>query len=513
MQKQLIQQFLKQHGPQRSSKIVQHLVSNKNITKEAARKAVSRAAKDINKTSLPLPKREDFLSLEIHKETELYYNNLVDALRETNSIYGIAYDGIVARGGSIKEEDFPVISGSADNTKNKLPNYYILQGLVDLQLVHYIGFDDGSKIYHTRCHKEEVYGRRTSEEFLLNTLANWLKINGFASYNKISFRPSMENRKVGPYEFDLVGPCYLHPMITWNGQKKKQGFVVADVFLECELDAIHIKYFVRKIESIKSHKNIGNLLPILMAERFTSEAFQVGKEKGFMMVTPQTLLGNEIGKFVREYAKILNRAAEVVRKDPKTFNSLIRNLLKIDGGNLNIPGTIFELLAGYMLRRNSTWIEISRKVVHPKTSEEAEIDVYCQEGRDQTRLVECKAKLKGGSLSLKEVEKWLKKVKVQMAVEKADRTRQEAKLIFEIWTTGHIQKDALERLKLERQNLPSANIQWKDGNDLLKWAREKKEKHVSEVLKRGFLETPYSKTIEAFEGDASTDEQENSIPF
>lgn len=92
-----VAQFLSDHGPSRSSLIVEALVAS-GLSPVAARQRVSRASKPVLRFPVPLlPKREAFLYLAKDRNGERFWQNFLRDLRETNSVYAAAIDGFIAR--------------------------------------------------------------------------------------------------------------------------------------------------------------------------------------------------------------------------------------------------------------------------------------------------------------------------------------------------------------------------------------------------------------------------------
>ena len=79
-------------------------------------------------------------------------------------------------------------------------------------------------------------------------------------------------------------------------------FVVADVFWEYQMDAVHIRYFLRKVQTYQQTSNSGLLFPVLMATGFTSDAIREGRKAGLMLTTPQNLFGMHVGRSSRRIA-------------------------------------------------------------------------------------------------------------------------------------------------------------------------------------------------------------------
>src|SRR6516162_3035334 len=105
--------LLTRNGPTRSSRLSEILQAEFGATAEAARKRLSRAKPPVRSFPfLLLPKREAFMYLEDDRGTDRYWTNFHDALRETDSVYAAAIDGVIARGGIVAVDEFAVISGA-----------------------------------------------------------------------------------------------------------------------------------------------------------------------------------------------------------------------------------------------------------------------------------------------------------------------------------------------------------------------------------------------------------------
>ena len=107
-----IAQYLSEHGPSRSSLIVEALVAA-GASPEAARQRVARVAKPIRRFPVPmLPKREAFLYLDKDRNSERFWQNFIRDMRATNSVFAASVDGMIARGGLIRADQFASISGA-----------------------------------------------------------------------------------------------------------------------------------------------------------------------------------------------------------------------------------------------------------------------------------------------------------------------------------------------------------------------------------------------------------------
>lgn len=495
-----ITDFLAQHGPSRASRVAEHLESSLSIARAAARQRLSRAGAPVRRLNGILPKKEGFLYLEDDALSDRFIDNLIDSLRATGSAYAYAIDGLAARGGTVKEEEFAVISGSADRQKGHIPNEAIVKRLVDYGLFIKHDADNGPVIslaHHSNLSTSVSYhnARLRAEAVILQAFSTWLRNLGMVSYDKVAIRGDDHRRMVGPYKFDLTAPSYLAPLTSRSSSQKTPGFLVADVFSDARLDEHEIAYFIRKIQSIAAFQNIGKVMPYLIATGFTKEALQLGRAHGVVMATPSNLFGERLGKGLNDLTQTLKNAGAVVANDPGRLASMVERLSDIEGKSLNLRGILFELLTAFLVRHDGRWIQIGKKAVDPETLKSAEIDILAEQGRSSLLAIECKGKAPAGTLTLEEVEDWIRRVPIWTKWLKADLSRQETTMSFEIWTSGTIEDEALRRLQSIKQQRTKITIGWKDGKDVRNLARNHKEKHVAEAFDEHFFRHPLRELV------------------
>src|SRR5438105_575590 len=125
-----IDDILSAHGPSRSSLVAEYLQQQHGLNADAARKRLSRVAKPVVRFPIPLlPKREAFLYRLSDRNSERFWTNFHRDLRATNSVYGAALDGVLARGGTIRKDDFPVISGAPIAQKGQVSAQHVASRL------------------------------------------------------------------------------------------------------------------------------------------------------------------------------------------------------------------------------------------------------------------------------------------------------------------------------------------------------------------------------------------------
>lgn len=500
-----ISQYLSDHGPSRSSLVVAALIAA-GASPEAARQRVSRAEKPIRRFPVPmLPKREAFLYLEKDRNTDRFWTNFIRDLRATNSVYAAAIDGMIARGGFIRIDQFASISGATViPQKGQLTVERVAQRLIAADFMKQVNDVDEGMCYDMPFSLANgtpvgMRARDITERVLLDGMREWSRKIGLASYNAVRIRDEPELKPIGPFAFDFAGPSYLLPL---QGNANKPGFIVADVFAEGILTVHQIQFFIRKARMLKATlKNVG-VLSIIVAEGFTGEAVTAGHAAGIMLATPKDLFGKRVGAAVVSLCEVLKNAAKYASSSPERITMLLDNLFDIEGRSKNLRGILFELVAGYLARRDAVSIDMNVMARDLKTGKTAEIDVQKITSQNSSvTAIECKGKEPGGTLSLAEVETWLTKIAIIRAFYRVHPTLREAEHRFEIWTTGTIDADALARLEAEKLKRIKAPIGWKDGNAVLDMAKAGKEKGIADAMNQHFFHHPLAEVAKQLEAE------------
>ena len=211
-----------------------------------------------------------------------------------------------------------------------------------------------------------------------------------------------------------------------------------------------------------------------------------------------------MGEAITSLCEVLKNAAKYASSSPERLMMLLNNLFEIEGRNNNIRGVLFELVAGYLARRNAVSIDMGINAKDPASGKSADIDIQAiAHHNSAVTAIECKGKEPGGILSLEEVEEWLAKIPTFRAFYANHNTLREAKHSFEIWTSGTIAPDALSKLEAEKLKRVKATIDWKDGADVLAMARLGKEKTIADALKQHFFHHPLNEAKNHVELDHS----------
>jgi hypothetical protein len=491
-----ISSYLHEHGPSRSATIVAAL-KKEGVSAAAARQRVSRAKPPVYSFPLGLlPKGEFFLYLQDQRNTEKFWDNFMRDLRASGSVYGAAIDGMSARGGLVTKDAFKVISGAPIlPIEGQLSVDIVAQTLIKASFIKEIETADHGMCYQIQpsLHSHgfgNMRARMLAEGVLLDAVREWARHIGMAGFNSIRIRGEADLKAIGPFAFDLAGPSYLLPL---KGQGSQPGFLVADAFAEGMLEESDIQYFIRKARMLKSFLPKIGVMSMLVAESFTGAALKAGHAAGIMMATPKDLFGRRVGAALVTLMETLNNAAAYASTSPERLTQLLDTLTEIEGRAGNLRGILFELMAGYLARRDAVSIEMGVTARDPVTGKTADIDILKIKALgSEAATIEAKGKMPGGSLSKAEVEEWIAKLPTIRGHLRAHPTLREAKQVFEIWTTGTIDPDALVLLQSTKSKWTKSEINWKDGQGVLEVAKAGKEKAITDALYQHFLSHPLS---------------------
>ena len=501
-----VEDLLKEAGPGISSRITEALVK-RGSSPDAARQQVSRARGNIQRLSaLTFPKKEKFLYLDSQFGQESYWQGLRRDLDETNSVYGAALHGLIARGRMVPKACFDVISGAPVRQKGQVASAAVLQRMDTAHLVRTEFVEGYGDCIVLDCNGAFGSGdvafmkaRLTTESVLLLAVRDWVRKLAMASYNKVEIRDvgQPERPKFGTCRWDLCGPSYLRPFVSRDGGgKPKPGFIVCDTFVNDGLGAEEIKYFLRKCQLVGSFRKLSPFLPILVAERYSKEAFALGRSAGVLMATPRTLFGEEVAQALSSLLLTLTKAAAIAAGNPDKIYELFSALGRIEGAAANLRGALFEMIVGFLVReREGNSIDIGERVTNAVTGESAEMDVRRIKEDQECWVYECKGHQPTDLVTLTMAKKWIDKVGVIHSILRREQRFQGCKFGFEFWTCGNFDPDAISYLRTVQSDRQKLNLGWRDGTAVREYAATTNKKSVLDTLDEHYFRNPV-KTFE-----------------
>lgn len=484
----------------RSSRLASELVSQLGLSEDAAKKRVSRVSPPIRKFPIRLlPKNEAFLYHQDDLNSERFWHGLVRDLRETGSIYGLALDGLMARGGIAQRASFNVVSGSPEAQARQVPLSGVLANLVHSGLLERVEIGEMGECV---CLNRKVFdvpglnkfrARTVAEDVLMDGLREWTRKLGMASYNAIDIRDVQRAPKFSTFHWDLCGPSYLLPLITVTGERRKPGFFVADVFCGNTLDVPHIQYFLRKVRMLKAMRRLVPFMPVLLADGYTKEALRAGRSVGVIMASTRNLFGETVANALNSLIDTLARAASIATDNPDRMIGLLTDLKAIEGAAGNLRGALFEMIVGYLVREvEGNSIDIGEVVRDPETGHPAEIDVRRIKERQECWFYECRGRQPNSRITYDEIVTWLDKVNRIWRCHRADARFHGCKFGFELWTTGEFDEGAIQRLLQEKQQRSRISLDWRNGPQVREYAKKASRKSILDTLDQHYFKHPLS---------------------
>ena len=501
MEKNEIEDYLLKHGGAPSSEIIKFLEAKGNSYANA-RKKLSRASSKVMKlNNLNFRHNAKFYYLEEKWNSREYWNALLKAMRDNNSVYATALDGIQAKGGSIPKNLFPIISGSPTKQKGHVSAKSSLERLMAIQAIKsYDTIEFGECLYPTpfileNSSRNNLHARLVVEHIQLLAIQDWLKKLGLASYNKIEIRNPQSSKPptISTTCWDLVGPSYLHPLASRANSKLKPGFVACDLFVENITSVHQIEYVIKKVRALSALKNVAPIMPIVVASNFEKDAFNKLKSEGIIAATLENLFGRETEKAFRSLLMALTNAATVATKKPELIYDLFTKLGAIEGAAEHLRGDLFEMIVGHLVHAREGYnIDIGEIVIDHETRQEREIDVRGVRGKELVWHCECKSHQPDYLVTLPEVKTWLTdKVPVIYSIEKKSRSDwNNHKFKFEFWTCGQFACDAQSYLKTQKRRIKKYEIDWKDGEEVRKYAKEANVRSICKTLDEHYFKHP-----------------------
>ena len=432
------------------------------------------------------PKNEKFLYLREQWGKGNYFLNLHKELRLARTVYGFALDGLEANSGFCSISDFNVISGGAIQRKRQLSPRHILDNLLKSKLVKKDSLcDDLITIYSNYSSRKSGYLdykiQQIKKELILKGFQLWARNLCFVSYNRVAIRLNDVEPKFSGFHWHCTGPSYISPFINGEGY---HGFFVGDVLCQNEVQAIHMQYFLRKIQMIKCTKS-WPFIPVLIAEKFAQDAFKIGKQYGIIMATVENLFGKTIFLALLELTRTWKKMATKVTQNPEEIEKLFKKLSAINGADLNLPGALFELIVAHIVRTDGCEIEMGK--MYRDGEKKTEVDVYKKEG-NEIFFYECKGMKVTKAFNKKDAEKWIKNINlIYNLINEHDRRNH--RLIFELWITGDFRAGVKEYIK-EQPISQDVKLVLNNGQKVREIARKKQNKSISNMLNQHFFNKP-----------------------
>lgn len=492
-------------GPCLSSEMVELLVSQKALTKEAARQRVSRAGgENIKRIRGLFPRREIFIYHKNQFGSRQYWEALTSRLLKEGSAVGRALLALIGRGGVMLLAQFEIECGSPIALKKHLSHGTVLDRLKDIGLVKIEEIDgvgkcvaliDSSGEYHEAG--PVISARLLAERLLLEGIRTWAKNTGFVSYDKVQIRSENNDKQpnFSQFSWDLSAPSYVGGLVSLSAENNvKPGFFVADVKLGSSVSLQDIQPFIYKCATTRSLKGSPRCIQFLVCERFDKEAFVEAKKNGILPVTPESLFGKDVAKSIRLLISVLTEIGTQVM-DLDKLNSIFEGLSKFEGAIANLRGALFEYMVANILQATVRPHRIEMNyATRTFNGQKAESDIALVCG-NVARFIECKGYSPYSQVPDEEVLKWLQdRVPKVRAFCLEQHDWKDKDLEFEFWTTGKLSPEVKAKLDAAIEGTKKYKVKVLEATDVRDQATAA-GKEVLALFKQHFFDDSSKKSV------------------
>ncbi|SEA82029.1 hypothetical protein SAMN04488051_1151 [Alkalimonas amylolytica] len=395
------------------------------------------------------------------------------------------------------KKHFEIACGAPIKQKKHLSVDAILNTLKNANLIKEIHVEGiGTCVYlglHTN-HIETLIpvmkARIFVEELMLRGVKSWMRKLGFVSYNQVAIRTLENNPTVSTTAWDLAGPSYLSPLISFgrDGSTPKPGFVVCDILLNHEVSELGIQPFLQKLNALRSLKNVGKQLCFFLAHSFSEPAFRKLKSLGISPATTAAIFDNETARNLRELTDLLSRVA-IQALNPAKIDMLFDSLGKIEGAASRLRGALFEYIIAEAMRSEfAQSVELNRLCKTMNGVKEA--DVICTNQKELI-FIEGKGYSFNNQVTAEEINYWLtEQVPIFRAFALTHPDWKDRKMTFEFWTSGVFSDEAIDKLRKAQSNTIKYQIVYKDFRDVLAKIRVSGNKALTKTFIDHFINHP-----------------------
>lgn len=474
-----LEELIKNKGSILSSELLESLTNKEpSISKEAARKRLSRISKDVYRIrGLFADGQILFLDKEIYG-TEEYYSGLSRAFKKAGKQYNIILQSLDFHYGQLKLAHLPAYSVNPIlDLKGHTTFNTALEKLIRLNLVH---ADEefvtvSSLITDNNTNSKRAKGIEVAKNFLLIQFNDWSRKIGLVSYNSSKF-----HSEFGKYQFNFVSPSYIGSLPKINKQKIIPAFVVADILIGNTINENQIEFFINKVKALKFQRNLAKFIPFLIVESIDTKALNTLKAQGVVIGFVNELFGDKYKDLLNSLIGLVTNAGAILKKNPEAYLDLISKLNKlVDGKTNNLRGDLFELAVGYYQGRICQTIDIGKIINHDGL--QREIDVF---GLLPNKIYISECKGYNHKVPLEEVETWLtEKVPVIRKWVLDQPSISDRELVFEFWSTGGFTEDARKYLERRKSSTNKYGIEFYNLDEMVVKSKEIKSKKFTEILR------------------------------
>ncbi len=478
-----VEELLKKHGPAISGDLARLYEKTYGVSNEAARKAVSRAKPPVKRLSkFKFEKNQLFYYLESQFMSEKYKESLLKAIEQYSKVNHTYIQAFLAQNGYISKKILPAFVGApVGKVKGHKMHSAILRNLMDAHIV--IEFDEDRYALNSEffgaANRNRSIGLEIAKKTIINDFNSWARGVNLVSYEK--GKVLFDAPEFAQFQWAYTAPSYIQPL--YSNKENQPGFVVADVFYGRTATKESIRFFIDKLNIIRSYKKIKPFLPVLLVDKIDAEALKLLKDNKVMVAILNNFFTEKYTVLLNDLVNVFANTTSIINKNPDMIYKLFDDLAKSEGRYNNMSGDMFELLVGSFYSYIGCASLRSKVIIRDDSSGKYKELDWLAEKDGVTIVVECKATK--SAIDDKFILKWLND-NIPFTRKWLIHNGRSGKIEFQIWSVGGFTAPALQLLDKAEAEASKYGVKHYDRQQMMSLANEKNDKHFLEIMKTHF---------------------------
>lgn len=476
--------LLKKNGPMLSGDLARLYEQEYGVSNEAARKAISRSKPPVKKLyKIKFDKNQLFYYLEEQFMSEKYVNALMEAIENHSKIVYTYIQAFIAQNGVVSKKLLPAFTAApVGKVKGHRIHFDVLQKLIDSQIIRDNGDESYSiaQTFYGSVNTHRARGLEIAKNVITRDFNNWARDINLVAYDQ--GKCLFETPDFGQFQWAYTAPSYIQPL--YSSESQKPGFIVADVFFGRTATVNSIRFFVEKINVLRSFKNIPSFLPVFLVDKIDREALEYLKENKVMVAILNNLFSTKYTELLENLVLVFTNASAIISSDPSQLYRLFETLQKNEGRYNNIAGDLFELLVGsHFSYLGCQFLKLQEEIIDFDTGKKKELDLLvCKDGK--YIVIECKAQK--SKLDEKFVRKWLNE-NIPFTRKYLKDRYQTDNIEFQLWSVSGFDDVAVDLLKNAKYETKKYEINYYDRNQMIAMAKVSRDQHFVDIMNQHFL--------------------------
>lgn len=477
-------ELLKKYGPIISGDLARLYEKTYGASNEAARKAISRAKPPVKKLyKLKFDKNQLFYYLESQFMTEKYKQSLLQAIEQHSKINYTYIQAFLAQSGYISEKILPAfVSAPVGKLKNHKMHSAILKNLIETKIITEFSEERYAlnPTFFDTTNLNRSIGLEIAKKTIVNDFNSWARGVNLISYDK--GRTLFDAPEFAQFQWAYTAPSYIQPL--HSNKENQPGFIIADVFYGSTATLESIRFFIDKLNIIRSYKNIKPFLPVFIVDKIEPDALRILKENKVMVAILNNFFSDKYTSLLNELVNAFANATSIINKNPDMIYKLFDEIAKSEGRYNNMSGDMFELLVGsFYSYIGCSYLKSNVIISNDNSGKYKELDwLVVKDG--VTIVVECKATKTAIDDTF--ILKWLNE-NIPFTRKWLIDNKRTTKIEFQIWSVGGFTDSALQLLNKAESENSKYCIRHYDQQQMMSLASEKDDKHFLEIMKAHFM--------------------------